>query len=164
MKRALGIAGLLLACALAAPIAAPALEAPRAEYRDQVEPICQAEGEAKERIIGGVRAIPPGGADTAVKERGRRQLRASKALGHALAKLRGVPRPEIDAHRLDRWLDQISDQAGRLRKAGKAAIAGERARAQKLVVQFTNGSRKANNLVVSYEFRHCLIEEDGFTP
>jgi molybdenum-dependent DNA-binding transcriptional regulator ModE len=164
MRRALATAALVLGAALIVPSASTALDAPQAEYRSRVEPICKAEGETKERIMGGSRPGPAGHAGGAVKERGRRLVKASRALGKALAKLRAIPRPEVDGERLVKWLDQIDDQVGRLRRAGKSAIEGDRGRSQKLVTQFTNASPRANNLVVSYEFRHCVIEEAGFTP
>jgi hypothetical protein len=165
MRRALAIAAVLLAAALGGAAVAAAVDGSQAAYRAAAEPICKAEGEAKERIVGPrLLVLSAGRAETAVKARGRRLVRASRALGRSLAKLRAIPRPEVDAHRLGKWLDQVSEQVGRLRRAGKAAIAGERARAQKLVIQFTNGSRRANNLVLAYEFRHCVFEEAGFTP
>jgi hypothetical protein len=164
MRRALGTTVILLGAALLVPTASSALDGPQTEYRAKVEPICEAEGEAKERIAGsGPHRVPARNADAAVRDRGRRLVRQSKALGQALARLRSVPRPEEDAARLAKWLGLISEQVRRLRMAGKAAIDGEPARAQKLVNQFTNASPKANNLVVAYEFRHCIFEESGFT-
>ena len=160
MKHALGIAGLLLACALAAPIAAPALEAPRSEYREQVEPICKANTEANEQILRGVRAKVRKGK---LKPAGRQLTRAASALDRALAELREVPRPAADAKRLSEWLAQVSKQADLLRRAGKALIAGDRHRAGSLVTQLSTGARKANALVVSFEFRYCRLDASRYT-
>lgn len=162
MRRIGAITGLILAAVLITPSASTALEGPRAEYRSRVEPICKAEGEAKERIAGSGERKQAQSPD-ALRQTGRRLVKDADALGKALAKLRAVPRPEVDSALLARWLNMISNQVTLLHKAGNAAIDGHGGRAQKLVNQFTGGSRKANNLVVSYEFRHCVFEEAGFT-
>lgn len=164
MRRPLAVLALLLGAALIAPAASAALEGTQVEYRSRVEPICKAEGEAEKRITGtGPRPLA-GNPRAAVREEGRRLVRSSKALGQALARLRDIPRPELDSRRLSKWLSQISEQVVRQRRAGKAAIEGEPARSQKLQVQFANASARANDLVVAYEFRHCVFGEAGFTP
>src|SRR5262249_35488955 len=149
--------------ALFAPAASAALDGPQAEYRSRVEPICQAEGEAKERIEapGTGHPLPQ---SARLKRTGRGFVRQADALGGSLGKLRRVSRPDLDAALMGKWLDLISSQATLLRKAGNAAIDGQAGQAQKLINRFTGGSRKANNLVVSYEFRHCVFEGAGFTP
>ena len=85
-------------------------------------------------------------------------------LGQAVTKLRAIPRPEPDAQQLTKWLGRVSDQAKLLGDAGRAAIDGENARAGKLYNQTANGSRRANAVVIDYEFRHCVLKEAGFTP
>lgn len=160
MRRAGAIAALLLACALLVPVAASALEGPRAEYRDQVEPICRANTEANDHILHGVRANVRKGK---LKIAGNQLIRASSALSGALAELRKVPRPPADAKRLSEWLAQISKQSDLLRAAGKALVAGDRHRAGGLVTQLSNGARKANALVVSFEFRDCRLDASRYT-
>jgi hypothetical protein len=160
MRRAAAIAALLLACALLAPGAVVALEGPRAEYREQVEPICRANSEANEHILHGVRAKVRKGK---LKPAGHQLIRASAALRGALAELRKVPRPAADAKRLSEWLGQIAKQASLLQDAGKALIAGNRHRAGALVTQLSNGARKANSLVVSFEFRDCRLDASRYT-
>jgi hypothetical protein len=160
MRRPTSIAALLLACALLVPVTAAALEGPRAEYREQVEPICRANTEANEHILRGVRANVRKGK---LKPAGRQLIRASAALRDALAELRKVPRPPADNKRLSEWLDQIGNQATLLQRAGKALIAGNRHRAGSLVTQLSNGARKANALVVSFEFRYCRLDASRYT-
>ena len=160
MRPALAIAALALAAALLGPVAASALEGPRAEYRDQVEPICRANTEANDQILSGVRANVRKGK---LKTAGNQLIRASSALSRAVAELRKVPRPQADAKRLSEWLTQLSKQADLLRAAGKALIAGDRHRAGSLVTQLSNGARKANALVVSFEFRYCRLDASRYT-
>jgi hypothetical protein len=163
MRRAPAIATLLLAAALVAPAVSAAPDGPQAEYRSKVEPICRAEGEAKERIFDDSRLLVGGGAENG-KRAGRAFMKGSNQLGHTLAKLRAVPRPEADAQKLVRWLAQVSEQVKRLRQTGKSLKEDRRRRAQKLVTQFSYAASRANNLVVSLEFRHCVFKEFGFTP
>ncbi|HEY7256852.1 MAG TPA: hypothetical protein VH476_09230 [Solirubrobacterales bacterium] len=159
MRRAASIAVALLAVALLPPIAV-ALEGPRAEYREQVEPICRANTEANEHILRGVRTKVRKGK---LEPAGRQLTRASTALRGAVAELRKVPRPAADAKRLSEWLALISKQADLLRNAGKALIAGDRHRAGALVTQLSNGARRANALVVSFEFRDCRLDPSRYT-
>jgi len=159
MRRAASIAA-MLGFALLAPITAAALEGPRAEYRDQVEPICRANTEANDHILRGVRANVRHGK---LKPAGNQLIRASMALRRAVAELRKVPRPPGDARRLSEWLGEIAKQATLLQGAGKALLAGNRHRAGALVTQLSNGARRANALVVSFEFRDCRLEASRYT-
>ena len=56
MRRIGAGVAVLLACALVFSSAALALEGPRAEYREAVEPICKANTDANEHILRGVRS------------------------------------------------------------------------------------------------------------
>ncbi|HEY1354989.1 MAG TPA: hypothetical protein VGF09_01615 [Solirubrobacterales bacterium] len=150
----------LVACALLLPAAAAALEGPRAEYREKVEPICRANTEANDHILRGVRSNVRKGK---LKPAGRQLVKASTAFHGAVAELRKVPRPAADEKRLTEWLGQLANQATLLRSAGKALIAGNRHRAGSLVTQLSNGARKANALVVSFEFRDCRLDASRYT-
>jgi hypothetical protein len=160
MRRAAATAALLLAAALLVPVGAAALEGPRAEYREQVEPICRANTEKNAHILKGVRANVRKGK---LRPAGRQLIRSSTALRGALAELRRVPRPPADAKRLSEWLGQIANQADLLTKAGRALIAGNRHRAGALVTQASNGARRANALVVSFEFRDCRLDASRYS-
>jgi hypothetical protein len=156
-------AALLVVWALVFASGALALDGPQAEYRSKAETICAASARATSQIGFGTRTqmVDP---EAARRASGRRYVRASNALGHAVTRLRAIPRPESDARQLTRWLGRVSDQAALLRDAGRAAIDGENARAGKLINRTANGSRRANAIVVPYEFRHCVLKEAGFTP
>jgi hypothetical protein len=160
MRGAAAIVTLLLACALIPPVAAPALVGPRAEYRDQVEPICERNEAANRHILRGVRSKVRRGD---VKPAGRQLIRAAAALRGALSELRKVPRPAADAQRLSAWLAQIANQATMLNRAGRALIAGDRHRAGNLVTKLSNGARKGNALVVGFEFDHCRLDPSRYT-
>jgi hypothetical protein len=160
MRRTASIAALLLVCALLVPMTAAALEGPRAEYREQVEPICRANTKANGHILHGVRANVRKGR---LKPAGSQLIRASTALRRAVAELKRVPRPPADAKRLSEWLALISNQADLLQRAGGALLAGDRHRAGNLVTQLSNGARRANALVVSFEFRDCRLDASRYT-
>jgi hypothetical protein len=160
MRRPASIAALLLAGALLVPVTAAALEGPRAEYREQVEPICRANTDANAHILRGVRGNVRKGE---LKSAGNQLIRASAALRGTVAELKKVPRPPADAKRLSEWLSLLSKQADLLQRAGKALIAGDRHRAGTLVTKLSNGARKANALVVSFEFRYCRLDATRYT-
>ena len=160
MKPAGALAGLALVCALLVPVAASALEDPRAEFRERVEPICRANTEANEHILRGVRANVRRGK---LAFAGHQLIRASTALRGALAELRRVPRPSADAKRLSEWLARIAKQVDLLQGAGRALIAGDRHHAGGLVTQLSTGARKANALVVGFEFRDCRLDASRYT-
>ena len=160
MRRAVLGATLLVVCALVFAAGALALEGPRAEYREAVEPICKANTEANEHILRGVRSNVRRGK---LKPAGNQLIKASRSLRRALAQLRKVPRPPADEQRLSEWLAQISNQADLLQRAGKALIAGDRHRAGTLVTKLSTGARKANALVVSFEFRDCRLDASRYT-
>lgn len=160
MRQPPSIAALLLGCALLVPTSAAALEGPRAEYREQVEPICRKNTDANEHILRGVRANVRKGR---LKPAGNQLIRASTALRGAVTELKTVPRPPADSKRLSEWLALLSKQADLLQRAGKALIGGNRHRAGTLVTQLSNGARKANALVVSFEFRDCHLDASRYT-
>jgi hypothetical protein len=151
----------VVACALLqVPVLAHGAEDPRTEYRAQVEPICAANQAASEGILAGVRARIRRGE---LRAAGRQFERAAAALRGALSELRRVPSPAADAERLDRWLDRVSQQVDLLRQTGEALIEGQRRRAGKLVTQLSHGARRANALVIVFEFRHCRFEPARYT-
>lgn len=160
MMRLVALGALCIAAAVLAPAAVAALEGPRAEYREAVEPICKVNTEANEHILRGVRSNVRRGK---LKPAGNQLIRASTALRRALGQLRKVPRPAADEQRLSEWLAQIASQAELLDRTGKALIADDRHRAGGLVTKLSTGARRANSLVVSFEFRDCRLDASHYS-
>jgi hypothetical protein len=157
MRRALVSAALSLA--LAAPLALAA-EITRDEYKAQVEPICQTNTEANERILKGVRKMVRQGK---LRPAGRKFIRAAAALRRAHRQLVAVPRPTADEARLARWLRYVKKEADLFQKAGQALKAGNRSKAQRFVNQLNSNANKANATVLAFNFRYCRFNPAKFT-
>lgn len=149
-----------MAASLLAVVPAEAEEVTRDSYREAVEPICEANTKANERILHGVRAMVR---QEKLKAASQRFLRAAKALRATLSQLRGVPRPPEDRSRLSRWLGFVSSEAELLAKTGHYLAAGRRATAEGMVVRLESTARRANNVVFAFEFKYCRFEPSRFT-
>src|SRR5262245_13614149 len=82
-------------------------EPTRDQYREQVEPICQANTEATKRILENVRTKARSRNPEKMKEAGAQFIHASVAFGKAVQKLAAVPRPSADDARLLKWFEQL---------------------------------------------------------
>jgi hypothetical protein len=149
-----------MGASLLAAAPAGAEEVTRSSYREAVEPICQDDTEANERILHGVRAMVR---HDKLEAASRRFLRAAKALRGTLAQLRLVPRPPGDQARLSRWLGFVAAEAELLAKTGRYLAAGKRPGAEGLVVRLEGTARRANNVVFAFEFKYCRFEPSRFT-
>src|SRR5690242_6916456 len=104
------LALLLATAAMLLLVAAPsfALEPPAKEYREKVEPICQANTEANEKILKDVRKHVKEGK---FKLASRQLLSAAKALKKTRTQLLAVPKPPEDAALLTKWLKGVKTEA-----------------------------------------------------
>lgn len=142
-------------------VAAPsfALEPPEKEYREKVEPICQVNTEANEKILKDVRKHVKEGK---YKLASRQLFSAAKALKKTRAQLLAVPKPPEDAARLTKWLNGVKTEVELLEATGRKLAHGEKNAAQKMVVRLDSNARKTNNLVLEYEFRYCRFNPSKF--
>jgi hypothetical protein len=155
----------LLAIAVVAALAttaslAAAEEVTRDTYKAQVEPICQANTKANEKILNGVR--------TEVKEgklalAGKQFLKAAQALNKAYAQLKAVPQPSADQAKLTKWLSYVKQEASLFQAGGKALKAGNKTKAQTIVVKLTHTANLANSQVLSFSFHYCKLNPSKFT-
>lgn len=152
---------LLLAATMLLVGAAPsfALEGEAQEYKEKVEPICQANTEANEKILKGVRKEVKEGK---TKKASRQLFAAAKALKHTRAQLLKVPKPSEDAARLTKWLAGVKTEAELLEATGRKLAKGEKNAAVRMVVQLESNARKTNNIVLDYQFRYCRFNPAKF--
>jgi hypothetical protein len=129
------------------------------EYKEQVEPICQANTEANEKILKGARANVKAGK---LKQASRQLFAAAKALKHTRAQLLGVPKPAEDAARLTKWLQGAKVEVEMLEATGRKLAKGEKNAAVKMVVRLESNANKTNNLVLDYQFRYCRFQPAKF--
>lgn len=162
--RRLARAALVTLCgaALLAPLVTPALaaEPTRETYKEAVEPICKANTQANERILGGVRQEVRGGK---LAPAAAQFAKAAKALKKTIGELQKVPAPAADAARLSKWLGKVSNEAGYFEAVARKLRAGDKAGAERLVSKLTTGANAANNVVLPFEFEYCRLEPSRFT-
>jgi hypothetical protein len=152
---------LLLAAALLLVGAVPSFAlGPEAQtYKEEVEPICQRDTEANEKILKGVRKEVKEGK---TKKASGQLFSAAKALKSARAQLLKVPKPPEDAARLTKWLAGVKTEAELLEATGRKLAKGEKNAAVRMVVQLESNARKTNNLVIDYQFRYCRFNPAKF--
>jgi len=129
------------------------------EYKEKVEPICQANTEANEKILNGVRKEVREGK---TKKASGQLFTAAKALSKARIQLLKVPKPSEDAARLTKWLNGVKTEIGLLEATGRKLAKGEKNAAVRMVVQLESNARKTNDLVIGYQFRYCRFNPAKF--
>ena len=155
------------ATALIAAIATAALVSPafaaelsRTEYKAAVEPKCQKNTKANERIMKGVRNLVK---RNKLKPAGAKFLKASAALKRTYRELKAVPQPSADEARLKKWLRYIATEANLFKSAGVALKQGKKGKAQRFVNKLTTNANKANAEVLAFGFRYCKFNPAKFT-
>ncbi|HSR95210.1 MAG TPA: hypothetical protein VLK56_10130 [Solirubrobacterales bacterium] len=153
---ALALTAVLLA---SVPVALAAEELTRPEYVERVEPICKTNSDANSRILKGVKDQVK--SDQLVPA-GKRFIRASAALGTAVAKIAAVPQPSEDAAKLTKWIGYLKHEKTFLQQIGAALKAKDKFHAQKLAVELNKNNNRANNTVISFGFEECRIDSSRF--
>jgi hypothetical protein len=149
--------GTLTATALALLALAPPAgggEQTRETYRAEVEPLCQANRAANERITRGLRRRVNRGMLTPA---GKQFIRLSESFGKLVGRLARVPAPSGDEHRVGRWLEMLRLLRKRLRNVGRYFIAGEKIRGNHESILAERAGISANNISIVFHFRHCRI-------
>jgi CRISPR/Cas system-associated protein Cas10 (large subunit of type III CRISPR-Cas system) len=143
---------------------ASAEEAPtRAQYVEQVDPICQANTEVNKRILKNVKTKARSKSPQTVKEAGTQFIHASSAFGAAETKIAAVPRPPADDARLLKWFKYLSIVKADLRKLGKALKEGKKILAAHEQIRVERASNAANNVSFTFEFHYCHLSTSNFT-
>ena len=144
---------------LAAPLARGA-EQTRETYTEAVEPICKSNAEASDRILDGVKGEVRQGK---LKIAAAKFTKAAAALKKTLVQLKGVPKPSADQARLDKWLGYIKAEVELFERTAKKLKAGDKIGAQRMAVRLTSTANKANNQVLTFEFRYCRVNPSQYT-
>lgn len=152
MMRTLGTFAAIAIAMLAIAPFATGEEQTRETYRAAVEPICQANREANERIMKGARErVNKGKLELA----GKQFIRLSSSFGAMIAKLLPVPPPPADDHRVNRWFEQMRLLKERLRNVGKHYKAGEKIKATHESILAERAGITANNTMVPLHLQYC---------
>lgn len=158
MKRTLGtFAAVAIAMLAIAPLAVGE-EQTRDSYKAQVEPICQANRDANEKIMAGARERVNKGKLTLA---GKQFIRVSGSVGGLARKLAVVPPPTADATRIEHWLGSIRLLKQRLREVGKYYEAGEKIKAAHTSILAERAGLSANNTSIVFHFHYCRFSHIG---
>jgi uncharacterized protein HemX len=157
-SRALG-AIIVLALALGAQGALGA-EQTRESYTAQVEPICQRNAVASDRILDGVKAEVKAGK---LKPAAAQFAKAATALKKTLAQLRGVSQPSADKAKLTKWLGYIKTEVQQFEATAAKLKAGNKVGAEAMAVRLTHTANQANNEVIAFEFKYCRVDPSQFS-
>lgn len=160
MCAALGVA---LLGALAAPVATaetPPAKPTREEYVAQVDPICEQNTLANQRILKGVQAKVNSGR---LKAAGGQFIRASEEFGATMEEIAAVPRPAGDDARLVKWFGFLGKIKKYLRMIGKALKEEDRVKAVHERIRVERSGNAANNVSFIFGFTYCRITPSRFT-
>ncbi len=137
-------------------------EPTRAQYVEQVDPICQANTEANKRILKNVKTKARSKSVKTVREAGSQFIQASSAFGKAEKKIAAVPRPPADDARLLKWFNHLDIVKADLRKLGKALQGNEKILAAHEGVRVERAANAANNVSFVFEFQYCHLSPSSF--
>jgi hypothetical protein len=151
MKGTLGTIAVVVALLAVAPLA-HGEEQTRESYKAQVEPICQTNREANEKIMAGARDRVNNGKLELV---GKQFTRVSASFGGLIERLSPVPPPPADARRVERWFVSMRLLEQRLRLVGKYYEAGERIKATHESILAERSGLSANNTSIVFHFHYC---------
>jgi hypothetical protein len=164
MKGTLRIAVLVVAVTLLPAAIVHAEEGPsRTEYVEQVEPICQANTEANERILKHAAERARSKQRQVMTRAAGQFIRASEAFGKAVDKIAAVPRPPADEPRLLKWLKHLRIVRTDLRKIGGALKEGDKIRAAHERIRVERAANASNNAGFVFKFHYCYLEQSRFT-
>lgn len=150
MLGTLAIATALLAIA---PLAQGEEQAQTREtYKTQIEPICQANRKANERIMDGAQRRINRKEFVPVSKQ---FIRVSESFGSLIPKLAAVPPPAGDERRVERWFEQMRLVKTRLRQTGRYYKEGEDIKAAHESILAERSGISANNISIVFKVRHC---------
>jgi hypothetical protein len=156
--KAIALVALGIFLMAAVPLAFAA-EPTKESYVAEVEPICETNTKANEKILKNVKAEVKAGKLTPA---GASLIAAGKALKKTWSELGAVPQPSADSAKLTKWLGYVKGEAELFEKAGTLLKAGKKAPAQQVVNKLSKNANLANFEVVSFGFRYCKFEPSKF--
>lgn len=152
MKGPLGTLAAIALVTLAVAPLAHGDEPTRESYKAAVEPICQANRTANERIMAGARERVN---KNKLVPAGKQFIRASDSLGGLLKRLAAVQPPSADSHRVERWLEMIRLLKTRVRNVGKYFKEGEKIKGTHESILAERSGLSANNISIVFHFNYC---------
>jgi hypothetical protein len=150
----------VLVLGASAALAVTSPDQTRESYVAQVEPICKTNAKTNERLLGGVQKQVK---EDKLKAASQKVLTAVKSGNSTVRKLKQVPQPVADAAKLGKWIGLLEGEQKLLTELGQALKAENKTRVQTLSVKLTHNGNLANNAVLGFEFKYCLIPTSQFS-
>jgi hypothetical protein len=135
-------------------------EQTRESYVAQAEPICKKSTQSLEKALKGVQQKIK---QNKLKPASTQFTAAAAAFEKGTKELKALEQPAADAAKLGKWLKQLEAGTELLKKIGKSLKQENKGQAQGYIVRLTNNSKLANNLVLGFEFKYCLIDSSKFS-
>lgn len=152
MKRPLGTLVVAVVALLACVPLARGAEQTRETYKAQIEPICEANRSANERIMEGARKRIN---RNELAPAGKQFIQVSASFGGLIKRLLPVPAPPADQRRVDRWFEQMRLLKTRLRNVGKYYKEGKEIKATHESILAERSGISANNISIVFKVRYC---------
>jgi len=152
MKRPLGTFAAIAVVLLASAPLAHSEEQTRETYKAQIEPICEANRSANERIMDGARERIN---RNELEPAGKQFIQVSGSFGGLIKRLATIPAPPADARRVDRWFEQMRLLKTRLRNVGKYYKEGKEIKATHESILAERSGISANNISIVFKVRYC---------
>ncbi len=154
MTRTLGTLAAIAVALLAVAPLARGEEQTRETYKAQVEPLCQANREANDRIMSGAqKRVNTGKLEAA----GKQFTRVSRSFGGLVGRLAAVPPPPADTHRVERWVELMRLLEARLRLVGRYFEEGLKIKATHESILAERSGLSANNISIVFHFHYCRL-------
>jgi len=141
-------------------VAAFGAEQTRESYVAQAEPICKKSTLSLEKALKGVQQKIQ---QNKLKPASTQFSNAAVAFEKGTNELKVVEPPAADSAKLGKWIKQLETGNELLRKISKALKENKKGLAQNYIVRLSNNSKLANNLVLGFEFKYCLIDSSKFS-
>jgi hypothetical protein len=152
MKKPLGTLTAIVVALLAIAPLAPGAEQTRETYKAQIEPICEVNRAANERIMDGARKRIN---RDELEPVGKQFIQVSSSFGGLIKRLAVIPPPPADKHRVDRWFEQMRLLKTRLRNVGKYYKEGLEIKAAHESILAERSGISANNISIVFKVRYC---------
>jgi hypothetical protein len=152
MKRPLGIFAAIFVVLLASAPLVPGAEQTRETYKAEIEPICEANRGANERIMAGARERIN---KNELEPAGKQFIHVSASFGGLIKRLTTLPAPPADKQRVERWFEQMRLLKTRLRNVGKYYKEGQEIKAAHESILAERSGISANNISIVFKVRYC---------
>lgn len=137
-----------------------AAEVTSAEYTEKVEPICEKNSKANEKILKNVKKDVQ---HNKLKLAAAALTKAATALNKTYGELKTVPQPVASEATLAKWLGYVKKEANLLNETGKALRGNKKSKASHDETQLNHYANLANSTVFSFQFHYCKFEPNKYT-